>query len=164
MLSQHNNTANELQFIWELSKTEKLTDNPEQTLRGEIYIHMLSGDFPCKGWKDYPISIIISFITSAFQLRKTPHITKRNTPFSPYSVVISLSEKDIVTLDFLRSYLPKPLKKLPSITLQYEDFCDILLGAGQSLLDTCRSLNIGSQAEIRALEKSIKLLKDITEK
>jgi hypothetical protein len=142
-----------LQFRWSLTKTE---DNYER--RGTFWISTDAGDFPCRGWKASPLRELIYFTSQTYDIVRTPYITKRDLPFGPYYVLLDSSQQGMVTLHFLRSYLPQPLEKLPSVTLPFFDFCRIVLEAGSVLLETYRSGDFGTPMELQSLERRMELL------
>ncbi len=68
-----------LAFQWSLVATEGKYER-----QGAFWVSTHAGDFPCKGWKEYPLTNMI-FITG--QVRDqitTPSITKRYISFRPY--------------------------------------------------------------------------------
>jgi hypothetical protein len=137
-----------LQFRWSLTKT---ADNYER--QGTFWISTDAGDFPCRGWKASPLMEMISVTAQTYDIVRTPYITKRNLAFDPYYVQLDSSQQGRVTFHFLRSYLPQPLEKLPSVTLPFFDFCRIVLEAGSALLETHRSGDFGTPMQLRSLER-----------
>src|SRR5258708_2095307 len=134
-----------LQFRWSLTKTE---DNYER--RGTFSISTDSGAFPLKK--------LIYFTSQTYDIVHTPYITKGNIPFDPYYVRLDSSQQGRVTLHFLRSYLPQPLEKLPSVTLPFFDFCRIVLEAGSELLETNRSGDFGTDRKSTRLNSSHQII------
>jgi hypothetical protein len=148
-----------LQFRWSLTKTE---DTYER--QATFWISTDAGDFPCRGWKASPLMEMIFVTAETYDIVRTPYITRRNLPFNPYYVRLDSSQQGRVTLHFLRSYLPQPLEKLPSVTLPFFDFCRIVREAGSALLETHRSEDFGTPMQLRSLERWMELLLSVIPK
>src|SRR6185312_13764753 len=151
-----------LQVIWTLLVPEKLSSNNKgaHVLDGEIFIRTQAGDFPSRGWKDQPVVVMQNLIATTLQLANTRNAQKRYFPFGPYYLEIDVPVKDLLTIHFMRSYLPEPLESLPPVTLPFVKYCHILLQSGYTMLEACRSKGIGTRLELAALEKSLVLLNE----
>ncbi len=142
-----------LQFRWSLTKTE---DNYER--QGTFWISTSAGDFPCRGWRDYPLSKLITCNSDIYNFIKTPYIMKRYLAFGPYYILLDISLKDALTIHFLRSYLPQPLEKLSPVVIPFFDFCKIVLETSRTLLETYHLEKLGTPIELESLKHAMELL------
>ncbi|MGH2495035.1 MAG: hypothetical protein ACRDIV_10065 [Ktedonobacteraceae bacterium] len=142
-----------LQFHWSLVKTEGKYER-----EGMFWLCTETGNFPCPGWRDYPVIKMSVFISEINDIIRKAYITKRYLGFGPYYILIDSAQKDLVTVHFLRSYLPQPLIKLPPVTLPFIAFCRIVLKAGNSMLETYSSRDLGTPMELQSLERAVNSL------
>ncbi len=142
-----------LQFHWSSVKTEGMYER-----EGVFWLSTNAGNFPCQGWREYPLTKMISFIAQANDIVRRAYITKRYLGFGPYYILIDSEQKGLVTVHFLRSYVPQPLVKLSPVTLSFVIFCTIVREASNKMLETYRSSDLGTPMELQSLEHAVNVL------
>ena len=142
-----------IQFHWSLVKS--YGDHEQQ---GTFWISTNVGDFPCRGWKDVPLTNLLQFVSEAYDIFRTPYIKKRNIGFDPYYVLLDSSQPGLMSVHFLRSYVPQPLIKLPTVILPLADFNHKVLDAGYAMIETYRSGEFGTPMELQLLKQHMKAL------
>jgi hypothetical protein len=145
-------------------KNPHVEDTPHQLIsRGEIYIETENGFFPCIGWSDLTLSVILQWIGNINTLSNQNYKGQVITNYfmdGPYSFDIQKIEKNLIAIRFLkRTRKPDKIEEIPSVNIAFTTYYDALLVLVENLIDDANFQRFGKEQERINLIQSLTRLK-----
>ncbi|MBA2680165.1 MAG: hypothetical protein H0U76_17435 [Ktedonobacteraceae bacterium] len=138
-------------------------DNQIPPTSGEMYIETENGYFPCIGWSDRLLPVVMQWIGNAIHIldaasgeQHVPHYFMDG----PYSFDLQITERDNVTIQFMRhSWEGENREEMPFQTLALVDYSKALFDLTGKLINDPNFHWFGREKERDALRQSLPLLK-----
>jgi hypothetical protein len=131
--------------------------------RGEIYIETENGYFPCIGWSDLLLSVVIQWIGNCISMLDMKHGEQNVTNHfmnGPYFFALQKGEEDSIKMRFIKRIGDSEEKeKIPSLNVAFADYCDVLLNLTERIINDPAFQWFGKEQDRTNFKRSIELLR-----
>lgn len=133
------------------------------TDRGEIYIETDAGFFPCFGWSDRLLSVLMLWIGNTLKMLDLDNGEQQTTNYfmnGPYSFDIQRVEKEYLVIKFMRNIGESGKREeMPPLKVALTGYCHALLNFAEGIVYDANLRQFGNEQERIHLQRSVALLR-----